>query len=59
MQGRLNPELPSGIAQSILNAKTQAELKAIWEANTDLHKVKKFTDAITQMKADLLKQGDK
>ena len=59
MQGRLNPELPSGIAQSILNAKNQAELKAIWEANTDLHKVKKFTDAITQMKADLLKQGDK
>jgi hypothetical protein len=59
MQGRLNPELPSGIAQSILNAKTQAELKAICEANTDLHKVKKFTDAITQMKADLLKQGDK
>jgi hypothetical protein len=59
MQGRLNPELPSGIAQSILNSKNQAELKAIWEANTDLHKVKKFTDAITQMKADLLKQGDK
>jgi len=59
MQGRLNPELPSGIAQSILNAKNQAELKAIWEANTDLHNVKKFTDAITQMKADLLKQGDK
>jgi hypothetical protein len=59
MQGRLNPELPSGIAQSILNAKNQAELKTIWEANTDLHKVKKFTDAITQMKADLLKQGDK
>jgi hypothetical protein len=59
MQGRLNPELPSGIAQSILNAKNQAELKTIWEANTDLHKVKKFTDAITQMKADLLKQGAK
>ena len=59
MQGRLNPELPSGIAQSILNSKNQAELKTIWEANTDLHKVKKFTDAITQMKADLLKQGDK
>jgi len=59
MQGRTNPELPSGIAQSILDAKTQAELKTIWEGNTDLHKVKKFTDAVTQRKADLLKQGVK
>ena len=59
MQGRTNPELPSGIAQSILEAKTQAELKTIWESNTDLHKVKKFTDAVTQRKADLLKQGVK
>jgi hypothetical protein len=59
MQGRTNPELPSGIAQKILDAKTQAELKTIWEANTDLHKVKKFTDAVTQRKADLLKNGIK
>jgi hypothetical protein len=59
MQGRTNPELPSGIAQSILNAQTQLELKTIWESNTDLHKVKKFTDAVTQRKSDLLKQGNK
>jgi hypothetical protein len=59
MQGRTNPELPSGISQSILDAKTQAELKTIWESNTDLQKVKKFTDAVTQRKSDLLKEGVK
>jgi hypothetical protein len=59
MQGRLNPDLPDGLAQSILNAQTQSDLRTIWESNTDLHKVKKFTDAVTQRKSDLLKQGDK
>ena len=54
MQGRTNPELPSGISQSILDAKTQEELKVIWEDNKDLQTVKKFTDAVTTKKKELL-----
>jgi hypothetical protein len=54
---RSNPELPSGISQSILDAKSQADLKIIWENNKDLHTQKKFTDAVTTRKAELIKQG--
>lgn len=54
MQGRTNPTLPDGLAQKILDAKTQEELKVIWETNTDLHTEKKFTDAITTRKKEIL-----
>jgi len=54
MQNRTNPELPSGIAQSILDATTEAQLKVIWESNQDLHVVKKFTDAVATRKKELL-----
>lgn len=54
MQGRLNPELPDGLAYKIINAKTQEELKVIWEDNKDLQTVKKFTDAVTTKKKELL-----
>jgi hypothetical protein len=54
MQGRLNPDLPDGLAYKIINAKTQEELKVIWEDNKDLQTVKKFTDAVTTKKKDLL-----
>lgn len=53
MQGRSNPEFPAGLGQSILNAKTQADLKEIWENNKALHTEKKFTDAITARKKEL------
>ena len=54
MQGRLNPELPDGLAYKIINAKTQEELKVIWEDNKDLQTVKKFADAVTTKKKELL-----
>ena len=54
MQGRLNPDLPDGLAYKIINAKTQEELKVIWEDNKDLQTVKKFTDAVTTKKKELL-----
>ncbi len=54
MQNRTNPELPSGIAQSILDATTESQLKVIWESNQDLHVVKKFTDAVATRKKELL-----
>lgn len=54
MQGRTNPELPSGIAQSIMDATTEAQLKVIWESNQDLHVVKKFTDAVATKKKEIL-----
>lgn len=54
MQGRLNPELPDGLAYKIINAKTQEDLKVIWEDNKDLQTVKKFTDAVTTKKKELL-----
>lgn len=54
MQNRTNPELPSGIAQSILDATTEAQLKVIWEDNQKLHVVKKFTDAVATRKKELL-----
>lgn len=54
MQGRTNPTLPDGLAQKILDAKTQEELKVIWETNTALHTEKKFTDAITTRKKEIL-----
>ena len=54
MQGRTNPTLPDGLAHKILDAKTQDELKAIWETNTDLHTEKKFTNAITTRKKKIL-----
>ncbi len=54
MQGRSNPEFPSGLGQSILNAKTQEDLKVIWESNTALHTEKKFTDAVTARKKEIL-----
>jgi hypothetical protein len=54
MQGRSNPELPDGLAYKIINAKTQEELKVIWEDNKDLQTVKKFTDAVTTKKKELL-----
>lgn len=54
MQGRLNPELPDGLAYKIVNAKTQEELKVIWEDNKDLQTVKKFSDAVTTRKKELL-----
>lgn len=54
MQGRLNPELPDGLAYKIVNAKTQEELKVIWEDNKDLQTVKKFSDAVTTKKKELL-----
>ena len=54
MQGRSNPEFPSGLGQSILNAKTQEDLKVIWESNPELHTEKKFTDAVTARKKEIL-----
>lgn len=54
MQGRNNPEIAPDIAQSILKAKTEADLKSIWEANKDLHKEKKFVDAIGTRKKEIL-----
>ena len=54
MQGRSNPEFPSGLGQSILNAKTQEDLKVIWESNPTLHTDKKFTDAVTARKKEIL-----
>jgi len=54
MQNRTNPELPSGIAQSILDATTEAQLKVIWEDNQKLHVVKKFSDAVATRKKELL-----
>jgi len=54
MQGRSNPELPDGLAYKIINAKTQEELKVIWEDNKDLQTVKKFADAVTTKKKELL-----
>lgn len=54
MQGRNNPEIAPDVAQSILKAKTEADLKSIWEANKDLHKEKKFVDAINTKKKEIL-----
>lgn len=54
LQGRTNPELPDGLAYKIINAKTQEELKVIWEDNKDLQTVKKFADAVTAKKKELL-----
>ena len=54
MQGRSNTEFPAGLSQAILNAKTQEELKTIWEANKELHTEKKFTDAVATRKKELL-----
>jgi hypothetical protein len=54
MQGRSNPEIAPDVVQSILKAKTQEDLKSIWEANKDLHTEKKFVDAIGTRKKELL-----
>lgn len=51
--GRQNPELPDGLGQKILDAKTQEDLKVIWESNTNLHVEKKFTDAVTKRKKEI------
>lgn len=54
MQGRNNPVIAPDVAQSILKAKTEADLKSIWENNKDLHKEKKFVDAINTRKKEIL-----